>query len=117
MPFRNARDHFLDIQQSIALIEEFLGSMDFRAYRKDQKTKSAVERQLQIVTEAAIRLGDDAERLCPGIDWAGFRGMGNILRYVYHRVDDEIVWNTVKQELPPMAEAVAKALVKLEKSI
>jgi uncharacterized protein with HEPN domain len=25
--------------------------------------------------------------------------MGNILRHVYHRVDDEIVWNTVKEEL------------------
>lgn len=91
--------------------------MNFEAYRNDQKTKSAVERQLQIVTEAAIRLGDYAEKLCPGIDWSGFRAMGNILRHIYHRVDDEIVWNTVKQELPPMADAVSKALLKLDKSI
>jgi uncharacterized protein with HEPN domain len=36
--------------------------------------------------------------------------MGNILRHGYHRVDDAIVWNTIKQELPPMRAAVEKAL-------
>lgn len=84
--------------------------MDFDAYKRDLKTKSAVERQLQILTEAAIRLGADADILCPGIDWRGFRGMGNILRHGYHIVDDQIVWNTVQDELPPIKEAVQKAL-------
>ena len=70
--------------------------MDFDAYTMDMKTKSAVERQLQIITEAAKRLGDDAETLCPGPDWKGFRGMGDILRHAYHRIDDRTVWNTVR---------------------
>ncbi len=84
--------------------------MDLQAYANDLKTKSAVERQLQILTEAVIRLGDDAERICPGPDWVGFHGMGNILRHGYHRVDNAIVWNTIKEELPPMRAAVEKAL-------
>jgi uncharacterized protein with HEPN domain len=65
---------------------------------------------LQIITEAAIRLGDEAETLCPGPDWKGFRGMGNILRHQYHQTNDEIVWDTVKDELPPMRTAILKAL-------
>jgi uncharacterized protein with HEPN domain len=84
--------------------------MDFDGYRGDQKTKSAVERQMQIITEAAIRLGDDGDRLCPGVDWKGFRGMGNRLRHGYHRIDDKIVWDTVKDELPPVKAAVLRAL-------
>ena len=28
----------------------------------------------------------------------------------YHRVDDELVWGTVKEELPPMREAILKVL-------
>jgi uncharacterized protein with HEPN domain len=36
--------------------------------------------------------------------------MGNILRHGYHRVDDAIVWNTIKEELPPMRLAAVKAL-------
>ena len=65
---------------------------------------------MQIITEAAIRLGDDAEILCPGPDWRGIRGMGNFLRHEYHRVDDQIVWDTVKHELPTLKAAVLRAL-------
>jgi uncharacterized protein with HEPN domain len=99
-----------DILQSIDHIDEFLAGVDFEGYTEDRKTRSAVERELQIITEAAIRLGHEAETVCPGPDWKGLRGMGNILRHVYHRVDSEIVWNTVKQELPPMRTAVSNAL-------
>jgi uncharacterized protein with HEPN domain len=84
--------------------------MDFDVYRGDLKTKSAVERQMQIITEAAVRLGEDGDRLCPGVDWKGFRGMGNILRHVYHRIDDKVVWDTIKDELPPAKAAVLRAL-------
>jgi len=84
--------------------------MDLEAYRADLKTKSAVERQMQIITEAAKRLGDAAASLCPGPDWKGFCRMGDILRHGYHKVDDEIVWNTIKDELPPMRDGVIRAL-------
>ncbi len=113
MPFRDAHMHFGDIIESIDLIDLFLKDMDFQVYEQDPKTRSAVERQLQIITEAAYRLGDEAETLCPGPDWKGYMGMGNILRHAYHRIDDKIVWNTVKLDLPPLKEAIAKALTNL----
>ena len=110
MPFRDAEQHLRDILESINNIDTFLGDMDFDAYRGDLKAKSAVERQLQIITEAAVRLGEDGDRLCPGVDWKVFRGMGNVLRHGYHRIDDRIVWDTVKHELPPAKTAVLRAL-------
>ena len=84
--------------------------MDLDAYKADLKTKSAVERQMQIITEAAVRLGDDAEVIAPGPDRKGFRGMGNLLRHAYHRIDDELVWNTVKDDLPVMRQVIVEAL-------
>jgi uncharacterized protein with HEPN domain len=88
----------------------FLDDMTFESYQTDLRTKSAVERQMQIMTEAAIRLGGDAERIAPGADWEGFRGMGNPLRHAYHRIDDGTIWNTVKDELPRVREVVVEAL-------
>jgi uncharacterized protein with HEPN domain len=84
--------------------------MDFLAYQLDDKTRSAVERQLQILTEAAKVLGTTAEYLCPGPDWKGLRGMGDLLRHAYHRIDDEIIWDTVTLELTPLRLAVEKTL-------
>jgi len=111
LPFRDSRTHLLDIVEGIELIEGFVGNMDLDAYRADEMRKSAVERQLQIITEAAKRLGEDAYVLCPDEDWKGFCRMGDVLRHGYHKIDDEIVWNTVKDELPKMREA---ALVVIE---
>ena len=36
--------------------------------------------------------------------------MGNILRHAYHRIDDELVWNTATDELPAIKKAILKAL-------
>ncbi len=35
--------------------------LDFAGYERDVKTRDAIERRLQIVTEAVIRLGDSVE--------------------------------------------------------
>jgi uncharacterized protein with HEPN domain len=112
LPFRDADAHLQDIVEAIDHIDSFLGAMSFQSYQADLKTRAAVERKMQIITEAAVRLGDEAPLLCPNLDWEGFRGMGNILRHAYHRIDDKVVWDTVKQELPPMRQAVIKALLR-----
>ena len=102
--------HLRDILESIGHIEVFLTGLTFESYAADLKTRSAGERQLQIITEAAYRLGDEADRVCPGPDWKSDRGMGNILRHSYHRVDDRIIWNTVIADLPPLKVAVRRVL-------
>jgi uncharacterized protein with HEPN domain len=84
--------------------------MDFVAYLSDAKTRSAVERQMQIITEGADRLGDEADMLCPGPNWKGLRGMGNLLRHAYHRIDDRIVWDTIVDDLPELKAAAELAL-------
>jgi uncharacterized protein with HEPN domain len=60
--------------------------------------------------ETAVRVGKEADTIAPGPDWKGFRGMGDILRHGYHRIEDSIIWNTIKDGLPGMREAIMKAL-------
>ena len=84
--------------------------MELDAYQRDDKTRAAVERKMQILTEAVIRLEMEGPDAFPEIDWKGYRGMGNFLRHSYHRVSDEIVWNTVKDDLPLLKKIVEKAL-------
>jgi len=110
LPFRDNSTHLREILEAIEYVESFLSGMDFDAYKADPKTKSAVERQMQIITEAAVRLGEEAETLVPGPDWKGFRGMGNILRHAYHRIEDHLIWNSATDELPTMKDAILKYL-------
>jgi uncharacterized protein with HEPN domain len=96
--------------KAIGLIEEFTAGMDLQAYASDIKTQAAVERELQIITEAAYRLLPQDEHLCPGPDWRKIRGMGNILRHAYDRIEEETIWNTVQDDLPPLKQAVEAAI-------
>jgi uncharacterized protein with HEPN domain len=110
LPFRDAERHLRDILENIDQINKFIGNIDFTAYQRDEKTKAAVERKIQIITEAVARLEMDDAEAYPNIDWKEYRGMGNFLRHSYHRVSDEIVWNTVKDDLPPLRRIVEKTL-------
>ena len=114
MPFRDPQLCFTEILDSIVAIDGFLTGIDLSRYRTDLLVRSAVERQLQILTEVAFRLGDDAERLCPTVDWRGIRGLGNVLRHAYDIVDDALIWQIVKTRLPHLKEAAHEALVAIE---
>ena len=111
---RDTRDHLLGILESIAVIQTFIRGMSFAAYEGDLKTRLAVERKLQILTEAAFRLKQDSPRLCPIIDWRQVRGLGNFLRHEYHKVDDQSIWNKLQQLLPLVEIAVQQALTTLK---
>jgi uncharacterized protein with HEPN domain len=92
------------------MVEAFTSGMDFEEFRQDPKTVAAVERKLQIISEAAIRLGSDAETRCPGLPWRDIRGMGNWLRHQYERIELPLVWKTVQSDLPPLKAAVLRTL-------
>jgi uncharacterized protein with HEPN domain len=110
LPFDDVHIPLDDIRRCIENIELFLEDLEFESYQADIKTKSAVERQLQIISEAAGRLRDHGERLCPEIDWRALRSMGNVLRHAYHRVEDRIIWDTAKLDLPPLKACVERVL-------
>ena len=87
LPFKDV-DHFLrDIADAIGMIETFTSGMDYDQFREDPKTVAAVERKLPVISEAAIRLGGDAEFRCPALPWREIRGMGNWLRHEYERIE------------------------------
>lgn len=47
---------------AITMIDQFTSGMDFEAFRANPMAVAAIKRKLQIISEAAIRLGDEAER-------------------------------------------------------
>jgi uncharacterized protein with HEPN domain len=69
LPFSESDAHLRDILESILHIERFVEGMDPEAYGHDEKTKSAVERKIQILTEAVIRLEAEGPERFPDIDW------------------------------------------------
>ena len=84
--------------------------MNFDQFREDPKTIAAVERELLIISEAAIRLGAAAESRCPGAPWRDIRGMGNWLRHQYDQIQLPVIWRTVEADLPHLRATVRAVL-------
>jgi uncharacterized protein with HEPN domain len=65
-PHSNAPSrYFRDIVSSIDFIYDFVGDISFVDFIDDRMRCSAVERELLIISEAAIRLSDTAEKAMP----------------------------------------------------
>ena len=80
---------------------------------KNQLVYDAVERCLERISEAAKKLGTDAEHLCPGIPWPQIRALGNVFRHEYDTIEPARVWYVVQDDLPPLKTAVEEILRKL----
>ncbi len=88
--------HMLD---AIALIEEFVIGFDYDQFSNDERTKSAIIRQLEIVGEAGRRLESEFKKKYPNIPWKQINGLRNILAHEYWDIDDRIVWKAATQSV------------------
>jgi len=112
-PSKLAR-YLSQVIENIDYIEGYVEGFDEAAFLKDRKTRDAVERCLQRITEALGRVKKQkAEKLIPGLPWAGIQGLGNRLRHEYDAIDGRQIWSTVKNDLPALKEDCSEALGKL----
>lgn len=78
----------------------------------DEKTRDAVERCLERISEAAKKLDASIERLQPQIPWRSIRGLGNVLRHEYDAVDDVTIEAIVEKELAQLRQACVTELAR-----
>ena len=94
-----SKKYLEDIRFAITNIESFMeGVSDFFQYEKDIKTKSAVERQLGIIGEAAKKLSDTE----PEIELNHIYqiiSVRNRIIHAYDTIDDSIIWAIWKNHL------------------
>jgi len=104
-----SRKYLSDILIAAGLIEDFLSDVpDFSVYQGDQKTKSAVERQLVIVGEAVNLFKKECGlELHNSTQIVNFR---NRLVHAYDSIDDAIVWVIIQKYLPDLKKEVEKLL-------
>ena len=78
----------------------------------DKMLVYAVLRAVEIVGEAASKVTAGTQAAVPQIPWPAIVGMRNRLVHAYARVDLDIVWKTVQQDIPPLKTAIEVALAR-----
>jgi len=100
-----ARDwqmHVADIAEAVEKIRRYTEQMDFEAFAVDDKTVDAVIRNLITIGEAAGNVPEDLKTSHPSIPWRLMRDMRNFAVHRYWGVNSEIIWETIRTDLPPL---------------
>jgi uncharacterized protein with HEPN domain len=87
-----------------------LKGVSLDAYLKDTVRRLAVERCIEIVSEASRHIPSELKELENAIPWQKVANIGNVLRHAYQSIEDPLIYNIVKDELPLVEAAVGRLL-------
>jgi uncharacterized protein with HEPN domain len=75
----------------------------------------AVEREIEILGEAARKLDEKTSRQFPSLDFRAIVGMRNIVSHDYRRVRVDVLWETSQEHIPKVIAVLGPYLEKLRK--
>jgi uncharacterized protein with HEPN domain len=84
--------------------------MNLAAFKENRLVYDAVERCLERICEAVVKLGEQASALMPDQPWYKFRAFGNVLRHGYDSIEEARLFDIVRNDLPSLYDAAQSAL-------
>jgi len=116
MALHDPRKYLHDIVNCCEFILELTRDRTVEDYRNDRVFRSALERELQIIGEAMLRLDNEspetAEKVSEHRNIIGFR---HVLVHGYDSLDPNTVWNVVEAKLPILLQQCKDLLAHLSR--
>ena len=104
----------LDIRDAISGIHDLTAGATFDGFANNWGMQRAVERGLEIISEASRHVPADLKALAPDIPWRQIAAIGNLLRHEYQRTDIMATWNIIEEHLPALGIAIERLIVATE---
>lgn len=107
---RDATELLDDILKSANDLMHYADGLDFNTFVSlpydDNKTYRAIKNAISEMGEAVKRLPLEITARNPAIEWRGLAGLRDIVSHQYHRIEMEMLWPVIKEELPTLVEIV-----------
>lgn len=99
-----------EILEAIELLQRYTDGLAYEDFAGDVEKQDAVIRRLEIIGEAVKGLPADLREKYPETPWSDIAGARDIMIHEYFRVDLELAWGMVQEDLGPLAVAVRRIL-------
>lgn len=94
-PERSVLLRLEDVRTQIAIAREAVHRATLAGAIADPVYRNAIERCVAVISEALRHVPDDLTRVHPQVPLANIRGIGNIIRHDYERIDPAILHDIV----------------------
>lgn len=92
----------LDMLTAARAVQTFVVGRTFEQYAQDLFFRSAVERQIEIVGEAARGISDAFQTAHPEIPWRPIMAQRHRLAHEYGEIDDGLIWTVATVHVPAL---------------
>ena len=99
-----------EILEAVQLLQRYTEGLSYDAFAEDVEKQDAVVRRLEIIGEAVKGLPESLRAKYPDVPWRDIAGARDIMIHEYFRVDLELAWEMVQDDLPALAAEVSKIL-------
>jgi uncharacterized protein with HEPN domain len=82
--------------------------IDRDIYDSDENLRLALAHLVQVIGEAARRVSPQTYKVHPDIPWQEIIGMRHKIVHDYMSLDEDILWQVVTEDLPPLIEVLER---------
>jgi uncharacterized protein with HEPN domain len=93
-----------DMREAALLVRKFTQGKTYALFSADPLLRSAIERQLEIIGEAARRISHQFQIEHPEIPWRSIIGLRNILIHEYGEVRLDRLWLVSTRDVPALVD-------------
>lgn len=95
--------------EAVKAIGRYTAGHSLADFMTNDLLQSAVERQVEILGEAAAHVSATTQALWPSIDWRDAKDFHNLISHEYFRVDYASIWH-ISQTVVPTIQPTLEAL-------
>jgi uncharacterized protein with HEPN domain len=105
-----------DILTEVDFLKVTTSGLSFDLYMQSGEKRRAVERSLEIISEACRGIPEVDQVQHPEIPWRRIHDLGNVLRHAYFGIMHDRIWAIVRDDLEPLEQAIRIILARYERS-
>ena len=95
-----------DILDAARTTVEFVAGLSLNDYLRDRKLQLAIEREIEIIGEAARKLSDSFKAAHPEVPWSRIIAQRNVLAHDYGDIKQDRIFAVANVHLPELIEAI-----------
>lgn len=108
------RPFISDMIASGEAVLAFTDGMNIEEFVNDERTYKAALWDISIIGEAARHIPIEIRSSNPNIPWGEIIGMRDRITHGYQAIDTDIVWDTIKTDIPKMLTDLRALLKRID---